>query len=182
MKGEFTYVRTDPYGCVGWLADSGFVVGVTVGVIVHDERMTVLEVHFGPPPAQLPGYPAEDVRVTVLSGGEVFAVPIGGGSRGWYHRYADYALEPLPEKSTTGPFGLELLFGALCLWYPTDPDWLRWTWRDGLGAYLRIVQRHLWCEEYARRHGSWPVEDTPHGDRPDGKSHPILTPTLRSAA
>lgn len=49
--------------------------------------------------------------------------------------------------------------GALCLWYPRDPSHLRWGWVDGLDTYLRLVQRHLWSEEYCRRHNHWPADD-----------------------
>jgi hypothetical protein len=73
------------------------------------------------------------------------------------------------------------LLGALCLEFPEDPQWLRWSWRDGLDTYLQMVQRHLLAEEVARRFGSWPVEDAPHGFRSDGKPHPIRTARLRAA-
>jgi hypothetical protein len=65
------------------------------------------------------------------------------------------------------------------LWYPDDPPHLKWTWGAGIGEYLRIVQRHLWNEEFWRRFSYWPTEDTPHGLGFGGKPHPILDPMLQ---
>ena len=50
---------------------------------------------------------------------------------------------------------------------------------DGSVGCSSALQRHLWCEEYRRRHGSWPVEDAPLGHRPDGRPHPVRIPSLR---
>jgi hypothetical protein len=179
--GSLGHVRRDPEGCGRWLTGAGVVDGAVVTVAIHDRTMTVFDVLYEPPPSDhLPGYPAEHVRVPVRGDGAVYAVPVGGDQRSWRHRYAHYTVCELLTLSTR-PIPWENLFGPLCLEYPADPAHLRWHWKDGIDAYLRIVQRHLWFEEYWRRHGTWPVEDTPHGHRSDGRPHPILTPALRSA-
>lgn len=183
MKSDSpAHVHSNPHGCADWLSDAGVVGGVAVTVALSDGRVTVFDVRFEPPPAEhLPGYPAEHLRVTVCADGRVYAVPVAGDERVWLHRYDHYTVKEflaLP-RSMTIPW--ESLLGPLCLEYPDDPAQLRWHWDDGLDAYLRVVQRHLWFEEYWRRHGAWPVEDAPHGHRPDGRPHPITTPELRSA-
>jgi hypothetical protein len=68
------------------------------------------------------------------------------------------------------------------MWYPRDPPHLQWAWIDGFDEYLRIVQRHLWNEEYWRRFDEWPIEDVPHGESLSGEPHPILDPSWRSPA
>jgi hypothetical protein len=96
------------------------------------------------------GYPTERVSITVWSGGRITAVPIAAGDRTWEHRYSYI-------------FGRVDALGELCLWFPDDPRSLRWTWEDGLAAYVTIVHRHLQAEEYFRRTGIWPGEAAPHG-------------------
>ncbi|MGW7137721.1 hypothetical protein [Streptomyces xanthophaeus] len=58
--------------------------------------------------------------------------------------------------------------GALCLWYPYDPEECRWTSPKGLLHQLEIVWTHLFLEHYWRltdgeNGGEWLVEDAPHG-------------------
>ena len=133
-----------------------------------------------PAPEYLPGYPAEHLRVNVDNTGEIWAVPVGGDERAWCHRYPYMSLAEILSRSPAKLTWIGIT-GPLCLEYPFDPPHLRWHWSDGLVPYLRMVQRHLWSEEYWRRHGAWPIEDAPHGDRPDGAAHPILSKQLRSA-
>jgi len=179
--GSFEHVRTDPYRCSEWLTESGVVDGATVTVSLHDHALTILDVRFDAPPDEhLPGYPPEHVRVTVTSGADIVTVPVAERLRCWHHRYPDHAIRKGLQPGNA-PIAWENLLGGLCLWYPLDPPHLRWSWEKGIDMYLHIVRRHLWSEEYYRRHGTWPVEDAPHGERPDGKSHPVLTSTLRSA-
>lgn len=188
-NGSFNHVWTDPAGCCRWLTGSGVVAGAVVTILTHSPSMIILDVHFAPPPAdQATGYPAEHVRVTIGSDGRIVAVPIADSHNGpcaerpWMHRYS----QPTPAELTTPgrefPGSWERLLGALCLWDPHDPPHLRWEWDQGLDEYLRIVQRHLWFEEYGRREGHWPVEDAPHGPPSGGPHHPIKTLSLRSAS
>ena len=104
-------------------------------------------------------YPVEKVNIVIRSNGLIYAVSKSGKGRTWKHKYN---------------------YRHLCLWYPNDPDELRWSWADGLEEYVRIVARHLIYEEYCRRTGEWPIEDAPHG-HPLGPSWPIRTPEMRSA-
>ena len=181
-RGGLDHVRRNPHGCSRWLSTAGVVGGIEVTVVKHDTRFTTFDVRFEPPAnPELSGYPAEHVRITVRANGEILAVPIGGEDRAWLHRYPRHLIAELLAlpKSAVTPW--EYVVGSLCLEYPKDPDHLRWNWSDGIDGYLRVVQRHLWFEEYWRRHGSWPVEDTPHGHRPNGLPHPITNPALRAA-
>ncbi len=181
-RGSLADVRGDPHGCVRWLTLSRVVHGVEVTVVRHNDMLSIFDVRLDQPPREhLPGYPAEHVRVTVLASGRAFAVPINGDNRAWLHRYSRHSISELLFLPSGVRIPWEHLLGSLCLECPDDPDHLRWQWRDGIDAYLRIVQRHLWYEEYWRREGSWPVEDAPHGHRLDGHPHPIITPALRSA-
>ena len=180
--GGLDHVRRDPYGCSRWLTESGVVGRASVKVVRHNVALTIFDVLFEPPPSRhLPGYPAEQARVTVQVDGRVFAVPVGVDDRTWLHRYQRYSTSELAALPASAIIPGEHLFGSLCLDYPDDPDYLRWNWSYGIDAYLRIVQRHLWSEEYYRRHGNWPVEDAPHGHRPDGRPHPITYNMLRVA-
>ena len=181
-RGGLDRVRRNPDECSRWLTVSGVVGGVNVTVARSDIGLTVFDVRFEPPPPEhLPGYPAERVRVTVRANGDIFAVPIGDDDRAWLHRYPRLSISELLTAPKSAKILWEHLLGPLCLEYPKDPDRLRWHWSDGIDAYVRIVQRHLWCEEYWRRHGAWPVEDTPHGHRPNGLPHPITNTALRAA-
>lgn len=96
------------------------------------------------------GYPVEQVRVVMWPSGRIIAVPCRGWTREWKHRV------PLEFS----------VFEELCLWDPGDPRGLRWSWSDGLEAYVTVVHRHLQAEEFWRRHRCWPAEDAPHGDGP----------------
>ena len=180
--GTLEHVRQDPHGCALWLTVDDTTSGATVGVALHDRTLTIFDVHFEPPPCdQLPGYPAEQVRITIRRDGAIYAVPVNANRRRWLHRYPSLDVVEL-VRLPTGPVAWETLFGSLCLEYPLDPDHLRWHWRDGVDAFLRIVQRHLWFEEYWRRHDAWPVEDAPHGHRADGRAHGVGDPILWNAA
>lgn len=181
--GSHRHVRCDPHRCSRWLNTSNVVSGVHVVVELHDAGLTVFDVRIASPPREhLPGYPAEHVRVTVLADGRVFGVPVDADDRAWLHRYPRWSLGQILSLPIAMAIPWEHLLGALCLEYPDDPDHLRWQWNDGFDAYVRILQRHLWFEEYWRRHGVWPVEDAPHGNRLDGRPHPIATPAHRGAA
>lgn len=181
-RGGLDHVRRKPQDCARWLGTADVVAGVKVTVVLHDLRATTFDARFESPTLpELPDYPAERVRITVRADGKVLAVPASGDDREWLHRYPRLSIVDLLALPKTATVPWELIVGALCLEYPNDPDHLRWQWSDGIDAYLRVVQRHLWYEEYWRRHGSWPVEDVPHGHRPDGHPHPILTPELQVA-
>lgn len=180
--GGLDHVRRNPRSCARWLTSAGVVDGADVGVALHDHVLTVLDVRFAPPPPDLPDYPAEQVRVAVTPQGWIAAVPVDGETRRWLHRNPRCPTHQLIRLPLGADVPWEHLVGSLCLWYPRDPAHLQWHWRNGIDAYVRIVQRHLWSEEYWRRHDTWPVEDAPHGDLPDGRPHPILTSALRSAS
>ena len=181
-RGGLDHVRRNPHGCSRWLSTAGVVGGVEVAVVLHDHRATTFDVGFESPAIpELSGYPAEQVRVTVRANGEVFAVPVGGEDRAWLHRHPRLSVSELLELPRSVIVPWDSIVGSLCLEYPKDHGHLRWNWRHGIDSYLNIVQRHLWFEEYWRRNGSWPVEDVPHGERPDGRPHPILTPELQVA-
>lgn len=179
--GALHHALADPEGLASWLTHRADLWRTEVKVVEGRSLLKIFQVAFGSPPPDLAGYPAEQVRVIVRSDGDIFAVPVGDDARRWLHRYRRVT----PTEIVRVPAGVQIpwerLLGALCLWYPRDPAHLRWAWVDGFDAYLRVVQRHLWSEEYWRRHGHWPAEDTPHGERADGRPHPILTAALRSA-
>lgn len=109
------------------------------------------------------GYPIETVNVVIGRDGIIRAIPKSGTGRRWRHR--------------NSIFDIHL---DLCLWDPTDPSAIRWVWEDGLEEYVRIVSRHLIYEEFYRRHGRWPVEESPHGSSPTGR-WPIRTAEMRRA-
>ena len=181
-RGGLDHVRRNPHGCSRWLSTAGVVGGVEVKIVLHDHRVTTFDVRFESPAIpELSGYPAEHVRVTVRANGEIFAVPVGSEDREWLHRYPRHSIAELLSHPKSAAVRWPFIVGALCLEYPKDPDHLRWHWSDGIDAYVRVVQRHLWYEEYWRRHGSWPIEDVPHGERSDGRLQPILTPALQVA-
>lgn len=101
------------------------------------------------------GFPIEQVRI-FGSEQHPWVQLLGGVGRRWLHVYR--------------PFGLLVL----CLWTESDPPDLVWHTDDGWHEFLRIVQRHLVYEEYARRNdGKWPIEDA-HG--PPEDNDPLTTP------
>lgn len=135
-------------------------------VRVRNAEFVVLWLTLEPwlPMAEL-GYPVERVAITVRQSGATVAVPIGP-SREWVHR------NPYRAGSLSA-------IGDLCLWYPGDPDALKWSWEDGFASYVTIVHRHLMAEEFARRNeGEWPAEDAPHGSGP----HPIRSIAMHRVA
>jgi hypothetical protein len=103
-----------------------------------------LELRIAPPLELAPhGYPIESVRIIQARTRDVpVAFPTGSEQRQWYHRNPD---------------------GTLCLWYPADPEQLRWTWKLGFSSYVALVERHLIFEERHRRGHPWPMPDAPHG-------------------
>lgn len=157
----------DPHGVARHLVESGEVYGlVDAEVVVKGAGFVCMWLTLDPwAPMADEGYPVERVAVTSFSDGTVRAVPVAARERRWAHRY---------------PFvsGSLLQLGHLCLWYPSDPPALKWSWSDGFVDFVTIVHRHLMAEEYWRRHGRWPAEDAPHGEG----DHPILDPKLRSIA
>lgn len=52
--------------------------------------------------------------------------------------------------------------GALCMWYPDDPESQRWVASDGLLALLTHVKIHLFREAYWRETGHWVGPQAPH--------------------
>jgi hypothetical protein len=177
--GGFRHLRARPKDCARWLADGADLWSTAATVLLHDDRVTIIDVTFQPPP-QARSFPVEVVRIVVSDEGDVYAVPVDADGRTWEHRYTRSTLASLLASEC--PVDWHFILGALCLWYPYDPTRLRWTWRLGLDGYLRLVQKHLWSEEYSRRHGFWPAEAAPHGQRDDDLPHPIMTADLRSAA
>lgn len=156
MNWDGARVLRDPPGFCEWLNDAGVVASVHGAVLSARASMAVLDVNFQEPPdSSALNFPKEQVRVTLTSSKEIAVAPTFS-TRTWHHRY------PIELPSTGLP--LQYLVGGLCLWHPDDPPRLRWSWTDGVDEYLRIVQRHLWCEEYYRRFGRWPLVDAPHGD------------------
>ncbi|MEP6527080.1 MAG: hypothetical protein ABJA86_07930 [Nocardioidaceae bacterium] len=142
---------------------------------VHVDRVrpgalggAVFDLTFDPIPEwTAEGYEQERGRVSVRPDGAIYAFPLGP-ERPWKHR----------QSSPLGPkFGT--LAGELCLVYSRDPRPLRWEWEDGFEEFVSRVHRHLFFEEYARRHhNEWPVEDAPHG-HPTSGTHPIVTREMR---
>lgn len=178
--GDLGHALTHPGRCATWLSEEADLWGVRADLLHADSLLVVLDVMLAGPPA-LPSYPDEHVRISIRADGAVFAVPVDPAGRRWEHRYPRLAIEDFGRPEFAG-VDWHFLFGALCLWYPDDPENLRWSWVDGLDAYIRVVQRHLWSEEYHRRWGQWPGEAAPHGRRPDRQPPPILLPALRVAA
>lgn len=177
MKGSRSDLWNNPEECCRWLNGELNQHGINVTVTRADREEIILNVTFAEVDLgeELP-YQAERVSVVVRPDQDPMAIPPSTDQRTWYHRYPWTTLRRALQPRT--PINL----GPLCLWAIHDPPHLRWNWSHGVAAYLLIVQRHLLAEEYYRRHGHWPVEDVPHGSRPDGKPHPILDPELRAAS
>ena len=179
IRFTFDYVRGNPQGCCRELVQSGAVSYVNLVTVLHTDGITVFDVAFEPA-VELKGYPVEQVKVSVLADSSIAAVPVGESGRPWHHRYPRCSIQEIIQ-SRDGPVHWLSVVGGLCLWYPGDPPAWRWTWDQGFDTYLQLVQRHTWAEEYYRRHGEWPVEDAPHGERPDGNPHPFDPALLRCA-
>jgi len=176
--GSYGSVRADPVRTAVEL-QRGPVVGIRARVLSHSMVATTWALEFAPPPP-FPHYPTEMVHLSVFADGQVVTVPVGPMRR-WLHRYPQWSVTEFVSYRGD-PIPWLFVCGGLCLWNPDDPSHLRWDWPLGLDAYVAIVQRHLWMEEFCREHHSpWPVEDTPHGRHPGGKPYPILTPSLRAA-
>lgn len=155
-------VLGDPDAAASALEELDCVGSAAVGRVGEDRvmlRVTVLP-HDSSGYFIAEGYPIEEVNVVVRSSGQIHAVPKSGKGRTWKHRNGS---------------------ADLCLWDPLDPVTIRWSWEDGLAEYVRIVARHLIYEEYWRREGRWPVEDSPHGHRV-GDAWPVRTLEMRRAA
>lgn len=177
--GSLHHLRGAPSDCVTWLNEHPLLFGTTLEVARDDPNLTMLTAEFAPHP-DLVGYPIERVNIVIRADGAVYAVPIDPDQRPWEHRYP-----PTPLNQIVGAqarIDWHFLLGALCLWYPADPPHLRWSWADGIDNLLRLVQKHLWSEEYFRRTHRWPGEDAPHGRRADGQPHPVQSPELRRTA
>ncbi len=177
----YEHVWGDPAGCCRGLVSSGAVTHVTLTLFQRVRRLVTLEARFEPPLGFV-DFPEETTRITVFDDRSVVTVPGGDAGRPWRHRYPRMSIAVLIGHlaSTTAPEWLRV-FGALCLEFPGDPGRLRWSWARGFDIYLQMVQRHLLAEEFARRYGEWPVEEAPHGERADGRPHPLLTPMFRAA-
>jgi hypothetical protein len=160
-------VLDDPQGVAEHLLASGCIYGlVSIDVKLAETRMVVFWLTLQPwTPMAERGYPTERVSITVWANGRITAVPIAALGRTWEHRNP-YVLGSMVD------------LGALCLWFPGDPRRLRWGWTDGFVVYITIVHRHLQAEEYFRREGAWPSEDTPHGPG----NHPIRTLAMQQIA
>lgn len=150
---RFQEVFGDPRLVARYLALPGVVYGLRdIEVRVVDPEVVVFWLTLDPwAPMTERGYPTERVSISVRSDRRVTAVPIDPTRRSWQHRYP-YILGDLAA------------LGHLCLWHPHDPRALRWSWDDGFTSYVTVVHRHLQAEEFFRREGYWPSEDTPHGE------------------
>ena len=179
IMGAFAHVRGDPESCCRWLIESGAVSYADLVTVLQTEGITVFDVRFDVP-AELGDYPVEHAKVSVLADASIAAVPVGDRDRPWHHRYPQWSIDQIIGHAD-GPLLWLSVVGGLCLWYPGDPPAWRWNWDQGFDTFLQLVQRHLWSEEYYRRHGHWPVEDAPHGERADGTTHPFNPPFLRCA-
>jgi hypothetical protein len=179
-QGSFEHVRQDPDDCCAWLITSGAVSGIGICTSAHTEGVTIFDATMSAP-AELADYPIELARVSVFANRLVATVPIGQPTRLWQHRYDGWPISRVMTQDPNGLWPWPMIVGGLCLEYPRDPWCLRWSWDRGFDTYLQLVQRHFFLEEFYRRHHDWPVEAAPHGERPDGKPHPITTPLLRSA-
>jgi hypothetical protein len=94
----------------------------------------------------VPGLPALHVRIVFAGIGTVPYVYVDGPAES-RHRYSD---------------------GALCMWYPYDPDEARWTRREGAAALLGHITAHLLREEWWRMTGEWVGDEVAHnGDDAD---------------
>jgi len=158
-------VMRDPDRVAATIENSGAVYGLRSMVVrARCDSLVVFRLTLDPwAPMVAEGYPQELVNITVWRTGQIVAVPVNGAARSWAHRQ---------------PFllGHLELVGQLCLWAYDDPPALRWSWSDGLVAFITVVHRHLQAEEFCRRTGRWPSEDAPHGAGP----HPIRTPALQA--
>lgn len=158
-------VVRDPYAAADALA---FVPNVTVTRVLDHRAGVEFALAFAPPWELVEhGYSTELARLLVSRkpGADPLVWPCGP-RRLWKHRNPGSG--DLDEDRTTGP---------LCLWYPGDPEPLRWSWSDGLDAFVVRTHKHLFSEEFWRREGSWPAEDAPHGQPPRGV-HPIKSPEM----
>ena len=139
-------VLRDPEDVCARLRSS--VYGLTQVTVSKDRDLVALKLELDPwPPMAAEGYPSETVHIWVRRDGHIVAVPAQAGARTWNHLNGG-------------------IVATLCLWYPEDERALQWNWADGLEQYVTIVHRHLMGEEYFRRHGRWPWDETPHGDGP----------------
>ena len=138
------------------------------------------QVEFDSPEPALPGFPVERALVLVTNTDTPVSLPVGP-ERVWRHRYPQVSLETF-VREPPGAFSQSSLFGGLCLWLPNDIEPLRWSWARGFDHYVRILQRHLWLEEYFRRYGLWLVEDAPHGWPTTDRPFPIFSEGLRNAS
>ena len=163
MGTQLKEVIDRPNEIVADLVVSQVVFGlVNASVVRADPDLVTLYIELRPwPPMAREGYPVERLGLVIQRSGATYVFP-HAVERRWNHLYrlADLGL------------------GYLCLWYPRDPQALRWSWSDGLESLLSIVHRHLMGEEYWRRNGVWPWEDAPHGDEPKAAPHPIRTATM----
>lgn len=151
-------VLTNPYAAISVVrAAMPNIVGTIITNAEADH--VAMDMHLAPPlELKAHAYPIEPVRIVVGPGtDQPVAFPLRAGLT-WHHRYPTIA----GERES----------GQLCLWYPHDPDYLRWTWADGFEQFVMLVHKHLLGEEYFRRHGVWPWVDAPHGERADGRPHP----------
>lgn len=53
--------------------------------------------------------------------------------------------------------------GSLCMWYPSDPDVLKWVADDGLLNLITHARVHLFKEAWWRETGEWLGAEAPHG-------------------
>jgi hypothetical protein len=170
MVTSLSDVLEDPHHVVKVLEDELF--GVCVDQLLLPRRGgVVLDITFEPlPELKAAGYVDERARMSIRTTGDVYAFPLGQ-PRPWKHR------QPSPCAGLAmGHFAAEL-----CLFYPRDPNSLRWDWADGLEQLVTRVHRHLFYEEHWRRGNPWPVEDAPHDD-PGDAPHPVRSRRMREEA
>lgn len=96
----------------------------------------------------VPGYESRRLRIAFdRKHREVPRVFAGGPTRS-KHRYKDE---------------------SLCMWFPNDPEELRWVRSDGLVALIGHSIAHLFREAWWRETGEWPGPEAPHGPDPNKK-------------
>lgn len=91
-------------------------------------------------PLTVPGLATRRIRIVFADIGTVPSVYADGPTES-RHRYGD---------------------GALCMWYPWDPESARWTRRDGAAALLGHITAHLLREEWWRKTGEWVGDEVAH--------------------
>jgi hypothetical protein len=70
----------------------------------------------------------------------------------------------VPRVHADGPMSSKHRYsdGSLCMWFPPDPEDLKWVRSDGLVALIGYAIAHLFREAWWRETGEWPGPEAPH--------------------